>query len=135
VLLNEAGPAVTDTFRVPDQVDWVAFDWYCQSPTRIDATLDTLERQVPDRAGRELFLFAEATPICAGQTDQSVAAGLDRYRRIAEAHPRVAGLLLFGPWTGVGPDSPGPGKPTPSQYPLATDAQERLAARILGDTN
>ncbi|BCJ26284.1 hypothetical protein [Actinocatenispora sera] len=135
VLLNEAGPAVTDTFRVPDQVDWVAFDWYCQSPTRIDATLDTLERQVPDRAGRELFLFAEATPICAGQTDQSVAAGLDQYRRIAEAHPRVAGLLLFGPWTGVGPDSPGPGKPTPSQYPLSTDAQERLAARILGDTN
>jgi hypothetical protein len=135
VMLNEAGPAVTNAFHVPDQVDWVSFDWYCQPATRIDATLSTLERQVPDRAGRNLFLFAEVTPICTGQTDQSLAAGLDQYRRTAEAHPRVAGIVLFGPWTGVGTTSPPPGQPTPSQYPMSTDAQERLAARILGATD
>jgi hypothetical protein len=132
ILLNEAGPAVTSAFHVPDQVDWVSFDWYCQPMSTINSVTSTLERQVPDRAGRELFLFAEVTPICAGQNDQTLAAGLSQYRQIGEAHPRVAGIILFGPWTGVGPNQPPAGMPTPSQYPLSTDAQERLAARILG---
>ncbi|WP_134045964.1 hypothetical protein [Amycolatopsis arida] len=130
-VMMEAGPKVDANLRVPDEVDWVGFDWYCRPMAEIERLAATLERQAP---GRPVFLLPEAAPRCPGQTDAVVAQRLREYPRIAEARPRVAGLMLFGPWTGVGPGDPPAGRPTPSKHPRSGDAVERIAARILGAT-
>jgi hypothetical protein len=125
VLMIEAGPSVTPGMVVPDAVDWVSFDWYCHPIGDIEQTLNVLESR---SAGKPVLLVPEAAPLraCGGApghaTDADIAALQWDYFHLAERHPRVIGLLAFGPWVSGY---------KPADLPLTTDAQERIAARIL----
>jgi hypothetical protein len=126
VMMVEAGPKVTDTLQVPANVDWVGFDWYCQSFPTIQAKLATLERRTT--AAQKLFLMPEAAPLaeCGGRpghaTDAEIARLQWQYFYLAVAHPRVIGLLAFGFWTS-GHDS--------SDLPRTVAAHRQIAARII----
>lgn len=132
VMLIEAGPKIDDSFRVPAAVDWVGFDEYCLGHADLEARMTRLEERVP---GKELFLLPEAAPQswCADRTDADLESTQYMYLALAKEHPRFVGMMVFGPWTGVGPAATGPGTPVPSKFPRATDAQERVAALVLGD--
>ncbi|MFC7723276.1 hypothetical protein [Nonomuraea recticatena] len=126
VMMVEAGPKVTSAMRVPPEVDWVGFDWYCRSAAEIEPTLNTLESiTAPDQ---ELFLMPQAAPLKACgtkpgyQTDAELADLQWDYVKLAERHPRVTGLMGFGLWV----------EQTPvSRLPRTIDAHERIAARLL----
>ena len=127
VMMIEAGYQVTPTFRVPSEVDWVGFDWYCQEPAgQIERTLTTLEARLAPH--QEIFLLPEAAPLaaCGGApghaTDADTARLAWEYLRLAERHPRVVGLMSFGFWVS-GYEA--------SQLPQTVDAHERIAARII----
>jgi hypothetical protein len=126
VMMVEAGPAVTDALQVPSQIDWVGFDWYCRPFSDIRTKLATLERRTA--AHQRLFLLPEAAPLsqCGGApghaTDAEIARLQWEYFRLAEAHPRVIGLLAFGFWTS-GHDS--------GDLPLTVAAHRRIAARVI----
>ena len=132
VMLIEAGVKVDDDFRVPAAVDWVGFDEYCVGYEALEARMAKLEERAP---GKELFLLPEAAPQswCAGRTDADLESTQYMYLALARQHPRFVGVMVFGPWTGVGPAATGPGTPVPSKFPRATDAQERVAALVLGE--
>lgn len=132
VMLIEAGVKVDDGFTVPADVDWVGFDEYCVGYDELEARMTKLEERAP---GKELFLLPEAAPQswCAGKTDADLESTQYMYLALAQQHPRFVGIMVFGPWTGVGPAATGPGTPVPSKFPRATDAQERVAALVLGD--
>ncbi len=132
VMLIEAGVQVDDDFRVPAAVDWVGFDEYCLGYDELEARMTELEERAP---GKELFLLPEAAPQagCTGKTDADLESTQYLYLALAQQHPRFVGVMVFGPWTGVGPAATGPGTPVPSKFPRATDAQERVAALVLGD--
>ncbi len=126
VMMVEAGPKLTDSLVVPPEVDWVGFDWYCQPFSAISAKLAILERRTSARQG--MFLMPEAAPLkeCGGKpghrTDAEIAALQWSYFNLAEAHPRVIGLLAFGFWTsGYGS----------AQLPLTVAAHRQIAARII----
>jgi hypothetical protein len=126
VMMVEAGPAVTESLRVPAGIDWVGFDWYCRRFTDIEAKLAILEHQTA--AAQRLFLMPEAAPLteCGGApghaTDAEIAALQMRYLQLAEAHPRVIGLLAFGFWTS-GYDS--------ADLPRTVAAHRAIAARVI----
>ncbi|MDX3655959.1 hypothetical protein PV646_01455 [Streptomyces sp. ID05-26A] len=132
VMLIEAGVRVDDSFRVPAAVDWVGFDEYCVGYEALDARMTKLEERAP---GKELFLLPEAAPQswCADRTDADLASTQYLHMALAQEHPAFVGIMVFGPWTGVGPAATGPGTPVPSKFPRATEAQERVAALVLGD--
>ncbi|MEV6715479.1 hypothetical protein AB0M48_25965 [Lentzea sp. NPDC051208] len=132
VMLIEAGVEVDDTFTVPAAVDWVGFDEYCSGYEALDARMTELAERAP---GKELFLFPEAAPQpgCADKTDADLESTQYLYMALARQHPAFVGIMVFGPWTGVGPAATGPGTPVPSKFPRATEAQERVAALVLGD--
>ncbi|MEV6242112.1 hypothetical protein [Lentzea sp. NPDC051838] len=132
VMLIEAGPKVDDSFSVPADVDWVGFDEYCSGYDQIEARMTKLEERAP---GKELFVLPEAAPQswCAGKTDADLESTQYMYMALVQQHPQFVGMMVFGPWTGVGPAATGPGTPVPSKFPRATDAQERVAALVLGD--
>jgi hypothetical protein len=126
VMMVEAGPKVTTSMRVPPEVDWVGFDWYCRTTAEIEPTLRVLE-SVAD-SGQQLFLMPQTTPLAACgtkagyQTDAELAALQEDYVRLAARHPRVTGLMGFG----LGVETT-----LPSQLPRTLDAHERIAARLL----
>lgn len=132
VMLIEAGVRVDDTFRVPAAVDWVGFDEYCVGYEALEARMTKLEERAPSK---ELFLLPEAAPQswCADRTDADLESTQYLYMALARQHPAFVGIMVFGPWTGVGPAATGPGTPVPSKFPRATEAQERVAALVLGD--
>jgi hypothetical protein len=132
VMLIEAGLKVDDNFTVPAAVDWVGFDEYCVGFDELDARMTKLEERA---AGKELFLLPEAAPQpgCADRTDADLESTQYMYMSLAQFHPSFVGIMVFGPWTGVGPAATGPGTPVPSKFPRATEAQERVAALVLGD--
>lgn len=132
VLRLEAGVRVDDTFSVPAAVDWVGFDEYCVSHEALDARMTKLVERAPDK---ELFLIPEAAPQSwrADRTDADLESTQCLYLALARQHPAFAGIMVFGPWTGVGPAATGPGTPVPSKFPRTTEAQERVAALVLGD--
>ncbi|SDL79100.1 hypothetical protein SAMN04488074_113169 [Lentzea albidocapillata subsp. violacea] len=132
VMLIEAGIRVDDTFTVPAAVDWVGFDEYCIGYEALDARMTKLAERAP---GKELFLLPEAAPQswCAGRTDADLESTQYLYLALARQHPAFVGIMVFGPWTGVGPAATGPGTPVPSKFPRTTEAQERVAALVLGD--
>jgi hypothetical protein len=126
VMMVEAGPAVTDTLQVPANVDWVGFDWYCRPFSDIQAKLAVLERRTAPH--QRLFLLPEAAPLpeCGGlpghATDAEIASLQWDYFRLAQAHPRVIGLLAFGFWTS------GHGS---ADLPLTVAAHRQIAARVI----
>lgn len=132
VMLIEAGIKVDDNFRVPDAVDWVGFDEYCIGYEKLEERMIKLTERA---RGKELFLLPEATPQsgCADKTDADLEGTQYMYLALAQQYPQFVGVMVFGPWTGVGPAATGPGTPVPSKFPSATDAQERVAALVLGD--
>lgn len=132
IMLIEAGVRVDDDFRVPDAVDWVGFDEYCLGYEALEARMIKLTERAP---GKELFLLPEAAPQsgCADRTDADLESTQYMYLALAQQYPSFVGFMVFGPWTGVGPAATGPGTPVPSKFPRATDAQERVAALVLGD--
>ena len=126
VMMVEAGPKVTDSLVVPPEVDWVGFDWYCQPFSAVASKLGTLERRTA--AHQRLFLVPESAPLqaCGGKpghrTDAEIASLQWDYFRLAEAHPRVLGLLAFGFWTsGYGS----------ADLPLTVAAHRQIAARVI----
>ncbi|GHH51152.1 hypothetical protein [Lentzea cavernae] len=131
VMLIEAGARV-DALRVPAAVDWVAFDEYCAGYEALDARMTKLAERA---RGKELFLLSEAAPQpgCADRTDEDLESTQYRHLALAQEHPAFAGIIVFGPWTGAGPAATGPGTPVPPDFPRAAEAQERVAALVLGD--
>ncbi|MFJ8960988.1 hypothetical protein ACIRG5_16530 [Lentzea sp. NPDC102401] len=132
VMLIEAGVRVDDDFHVPAAVDWVGFEEYCAGYDELEARMTKLEERAP---GKELFLLPEGAPqtACADKTDADLESTQYLYLALARQHPAFVGIMVFGPWTGVGPAATGPGTPVPSKFPRATEAQERVAALVLGD--
>jgi hypothetical protein len=126
VMMVEAGPAVTKSLQVPREVDWVGFDWYCQPFSSVASKLSILERRTAPH--QRLWLMPEAAPLaeCGGaaghRTDAEIARLQWDYFRLAEAHPRVIGLLAFGFWTS-GHDS--------SDLPRTVAAHRQIAARVI----
>jgi hypothetical protein len=131
VMMVEAGPEITSSLVIPSAVDWVGFDWYCQPFSTIQQKLTTLESITSPNQG--LFLLPEDAPLaeCAGlsghETDADIAASQWDYFDLAQANPRVIGLMDFGFWTSP-PWTSGTGA---ASLPLTVDANERVAARIL----
>jgi hypothetical protein len=121
VMMVEAGPKVTGSLRVPSEVDWVGFDWYCQPFSRVRDKLSTLEGVTASH--QRLVLMPEAAPLsqCEGTTDVELAALQWEYFHLAEEHPRVIALLAFGFWTS-GHDS--------ADLPLTVRAHRQIAARV-----
>lgn len=126
VMMVEAGPKVTDSLQVPAEVDWVGFDWYCRPFSAIRSKLSVLEGVTAPH--QRLFLLPEAAPLaeCGGapghNTDADIARLQFDYLRLAEAHPRVVGLLAFGFWTsGFGS----------ADLPLTVAAHREIAARVI----
>jgi hypothetical protein len=126
VMMVEAGPKVTTSLQVPGEVDWVGFDWYCRKFSDIQAKLSILEGVTA--AHQRLFLLPEAAPLsqCGGipghATDAEIARLQWDYFHLAEAHPRVIGLLAFGFWTS------GHGS---ADLPLTVAAHREIAARVI----
>jgi hypothetical protein len=126
VMMVEAGPAVTRRLQVPGQIDYVGFDWYCRPFTDIVEKLGILEHRTAPR--QRLFLLPEAAPLkeCGGAKGHATDAEISRLQwsffRLAEAHPRVIGLLAFGFWTS-GHNS--------SDLPLTVAAHRQIAARVI----
>jgi hypothetical protein len=126
VMMVEAGPAVTSSLQVPSQVDWVGFDWYCRPFSDIRDKLTILEQRTTP--SQRLFLLPEAAPLseCGGApghaTDAEIASLQWDYFALAEAHPRVIGLLAFGFWTS------GHGS---ADLPLTVEAHRQIAARVI----
>ena len=125
VMMVEAGPQVTPSLQIPTSVDWVGFDWYCQPFADVEKTLATLTTRVHPH--QSLFLVPEAAPLeaCGGAaghaTDAEIAALQYQYLQLAEANPRVIGLLAFGFWTsGYGS----------AQLPQTVAAHEYIYSRI-----
>jgi hypothetical protein len=131
VMMVEAGPEITSSLVIPSAVDWVGFDWYCQPFSTIQQKLATLESITS--SSQSLFLLPENAPLseCAGlsghETDADIAALQWQYFDLAQANPRVIGLMNFGFWTAPAWTS-GSGA---ASLPLTVDADERVAARIL----
>jgi len=117
ILFAVEGSAIDDTFAVPSEADWVGFHDQCGGYDEIEATMTRLEQRAP---GKELFLLPEGSPQapCADRTDDDLASRQYLHLALARQHPRFAGFL-------VTPVAPG--------FARTADAQERVAALVLGD--
>jgi hypothetical protein len=125
VFLNFAAPSVTASVPIPKSVDWVGFDQYCVPMSTVETTLKTLEQATAQRPDIQLFVYTESARNLCGTTksDAAIAALQWQYYELALRHPRVAGLLPFGLWTS---------EPSLSPLGKTIDAQQRIAARIIG---
>jgi hypothetical protein len=125
VMLVEAGYKVP-TMTVPDEVDWVGFDEYCEPVSYVEQLLNELEPKLA--AHQQVFLFPQAAPLraCAGKAGYSTDADIARlqwdYLALAERRPRVGGLMTFGLWVEGA---------AAAQLPATVDAHERIMARII----
>ncbi|TWP50310.1 hypothetical protein FKR81_21690 [Lentzea tibetensis] len=117
VLLVVPGAQVDDAFTAPAEADWVGFSEACLDYGRLETLMTKLEERVPDK---ELFLLPEGSPVCPEQTDETVMRTQYMYLEMTQYYPRYVGLLVTGPWQ-------------PVRHPLTADAQERVAAVVLGD--
>jgi hypothetical protein len=128
IILSFAAPTVTHPFGIPADVDWVAFDQYCQPVSTVTANLHALEAGAP---GKPVLLFVQSSPLseCAAgaNTDAAIAAAQQNYLHLAQSDPRVTGLFEFGLWA---TKDVYPTEQTPVDVPLTTDGQERIAARL-----
>ncbi|MGW4209932.1 hypothetical protein ACWEIJ_18230 [Lentzea sp. NPDC004789] len=113
ILFAAAASAIDDTFAVPPEADWAGFVDHCGGYDEIEATMTELERRAP---GKELFLLPARS--CADRTDVDLASRQYLHLALAQQHPRFAGFL-------VTPVAPG--------FARTADAQERVAALVLGD--
>lgn len=117
ILFAAPGSAIHDGFTAPAEADWVGFHDHCGGYDEIEATMTELEQRVP---GKELFLLPAGSPQapCADRTDDDLASTQYLHLALARQHPRFAGFL-------VTPVAPG--------FARTADAQERVAALVLGD--
>jgi hypothetical protein len=117
VMLVVPGAAIDDTFQVPSEVDWVGFQEPCVGYGELETRMAKLEERVPDK---ELFLLPEGSPRapCADLTDPDLASTQYMYMALAQQYPRYVGFLTA---------------PVPAQFARTADAQERVAALVLGD--
>jgi len=71
-------------------------------------------------AGKDLFLLPESSPQapCADLGDADLAGTQYLYLALIQQYPRYAGFLAT---------------PVPAQFTRTADAQERVAALVLGD--
>jgi hypothetical protein len=127
VILSFAEPTLEGSFGVPADVDWVAFDQYCQGMPAVTNSLHALEKGAP---GKNVLLFVQSAALSAcpasQNTDAAIAAAQQNYLHLAQSDPRVIGLFEFGLWT----SNVGPTVTTPAGIPVTTDAQERIAAQL-----
>jgi hypothetical protein len=101
IMLTLSGPTVAAPYAtIPSGVDWVGFDWYCQSSATLAATLRTLDGKLPTPY-QQLVLFPESAPNICGSNDAGVAARQAVYTNIAATNPKVGYLMNFGWWLGT----------------------------------
>ena len=128
VIMSFAAPTLQSSFQVPADVDWVAFDQYCQPMSTVAASLKALDNGAP---GKPVLLFVQSAPLsacpAADNTDAAIAAAQQNYLHLAQSDPRVIGLFEFGLWS---PADVYPSVQTPADVPVTTDAQERIAAQL-----
>ncbi len=117
VMLAVAGAEITDTFQVPSEVDWVGFHQHCAGYGELEERMLKLVERAP---GMELFLLPEGSPQppCADRTDAGLESTQYLYLALAQEYPSFVGFL-------VTPVAPG--------FARTADAQERVAALVLGD--
>lgn len=117
VVFVVAGPEIDDTFQAPAEADAVGFHEYCAGYAEIEARMAKLAERVP---GKDLFLMPEGTPQapCADRTDADLESTQYLHLALAQQYPTFAGFL-------VTPVAPG--------FARTADAQERVAALVLGD--
>ena len=117
VMLVVAGAAIDDTFQAPSEVDWVGFQEPCAGYEQLEARMAKLAERVPDK---ELFLMPEGSPQapCADLTDADLAGTQYLYLALVQQYPQYVGFLVT---------------PVPAQFARTADAQERVAALVLGD--
>jgi hypothetical protein len=117
VVFVVAGPEIDDTFQAPAEADAVGFHEYCAGYAEIEARMAKLAERVP---GKDLFLMPEGSPQapCADRTDADLESTQYLHLALAQQYPTFAGFL-------VTPVAPG--------FARTADAQERVAALVLGD--
>jgi hypothetical protein len=117
VMLVVAGARIDDGFTVPPAVDWVGFHEYCAGYAELEARMAKLEERAP---GKELFLMPEGSPQapCADLTDPDLAGTQYMYLALIQQYPRYVGFLVTS---------------VPAGFARTADAQERVAALVLGD--
>ncbi|MFS8102842.1 hypothetical protein LFM09_37510 [Lentzea alba] len=117
VMLAVAGSQIDDSFVVPPAVDWVGFHEYCAAYPDLEARMAKLEERVADK---ELLLMPEGSPQapCADLTDPDIAGTQYMYLALIQQFPRYVGFLVTAP---------------PVDFSRTVDAQERVAALVLGD--
>ncbi|WP_086666694.1 hypothetical protein [Lentzea kentuckyensis] len=117
VVLVVPAAQVDDAFQAPAEVDGVGFRAPCAGYDAVEATMAKLEERV---AGKDLFLLPEGSPQapCADLTDADLAGTQYMYLALIQQYPRYVGVLAT---------------PVPAQFTRTADAQERVAALVLGD--
>lgn len=117
VVFVVAGPAIDDTFQAPAEADAVGFHEYCAGYVELEARMAKLEERAP---GKELFLMPEGSPQapCADRTDADLESTQYMHLALAQQYPSFAGFLVT---------------PVPATFARTADAQERVAALVLGD--
>ncbi|HEX8867511.1 MAG TPA: hypothetical protein VF821_17770 [Lentzea sp.] len=108
---------VDDAFEAPAEVDGVGFRAPCVGYAELEAAMTKLEDRVP---AKDLFLLPEAAPQapCADLGDPDLAGTQYMYLALIQQYPRYVGFLAV---------------PVPTQFTRTADAQERVAALVLGD--
>lgn len=117
VVFVVAGPQIDDAFQVPAEVDAVGFHEYCADYGDLEARMAKLEERAP---GKELFLMPEGSPQapCADRTDADLESTQYMHLALAQQYPSFVGFLVT---------------PVPATFARTADAQERVAALVLGD--
>lgn len=111
------GPEIDDTFQAPAEADAVGFHEYCAGYVELEARMAKLEERAP---GKELFLMPEGSPRapCADRTDADLESTQYLHLALAQQYPSFVGFLAT---------------PVPATFARTADAQERVAALVLGD--
>jgi hypothetical protein len=117
VVLVVPAAQVDDAFQAPAEVDGVGFRAPCAGYDVLEATMAKLEERV---AGKDLFLLPEGSPQapCADLTDADLASTQYLHLALIQQYPRYVGFLAA---------------PVAAQFTRTADAQERVAALVLGD--
>jgi hypothetical protein len=117
VVLVVPSSQVDDAFQAPEEVDGVGFRAPCAGYDELETLMVKLQERVP---AKELFLLPEASPQapCADLGDPDLAGTQYLYLALIQQYPRYVGFLAA---------------PVPAQFTRTADAQERVAALVLGD--
>lgn len=117
VVFVVAGSQIDDAFQVPAEVDAVGFHDHCAGYSDLEARMAKLEERAP---GKELFLMPEGSPQapCADRTDADLESTQYLHLALAQQYPSFVGFLVT---------------PVPATFARTADAQERVAALVLGD--